>query len=49
MSIQFQAVSKSYQGHLVFDHLSLEIPSNQLTAIMAPSGNGPTTFIHLLW
>ena len=48
MSIQFHSVNKSYHDHIVFDHLSLEIPSNQITAIIAPSGKGKTTLIHLI-
>lgn len=46
--IRLDRVSKSYEGELVLDNLSLEIPLAQFFALLGPSGCGKTTVLRLL-
>ena len=41
-------VSASYDGREVLSDLSLDIPSNQITAIIGPSGCGKTTLLRCM-
>lgn len=47
-SIRFEAVSKSYDGELILDNLSLEIPGGKFFALLGPSGCGKTTLLRLV-
>ena len=46
--IVFENVDFSYSGKKILDHISLEIPQNQMTAIVGPSGAGKTTLCNLI-
>lgn len=46
--IVFENVDFSYSGKKILDHVSLEIPQNQMTAIVGPSGAGKTTLCNLI-
>lgn len=41
-------VCKSFDDHVVFDHLSHVFPSGRITCILGPSGCGKTTLLHLI-
>jgi len=45
--IAFDSVDFSYDGHRVFDGLSMEIEAGSLTTLIGPSGSGKTTIIDL--
>ncbi len=46
--IKVTNLSHHYQELAVLEHLSLEFPKQQITAILGPSGCGKTTLLHLL-
>ncbi|KYM54279.1 multidrug ABC transporter ATP-binding protein [Fusobacterium necrophorum subsp. funduliforme] len=46
--ISFENVEFSYSGKKILDDISIEIPENQMTAIVGPSGAGKTTFCNLI-
>jgi ATP-binding cassette subfamily C protein len=46
-AIRFDGVGFDYDGHRVFERLSLDIPMGSLTALVGPSGAGKTTVIDL--
>ena len=46
--ISVQNLSVNYQGRQVLKDISLEIPENQITAIIGPSGCGKTTLLKSL-
>src|SRR6266478_5523054 len=47
-SIRFGNITKRYQGDLVVDNLSLEIPGGAFFALLGPSGSGKTTLLRLI-
>ncbi len=47
-SIIMDQVSLSYEGQLLFENLSLEIPGGQCTCILGPSGCGKSTLLRLI-
>ncbi|MBM3892893.1 ABC transporter ATP-binding protein [Candidatus Dependentiae bacterium] len=47
-SIRLERVSKSYQGELIIDNLSLEIKAGHFFALLGPSGCGKTTILRLI-
>lgn len=48
MSIVVDNVSCRYDGTVVFNRLSMEFADGSRTAVMAPSGRGKTTLLHLI-
>jgi len=46
--IVFDEVTFGYGGASVLEHLSFEIPSGRMTAIVGPSGSGKTTITRLI-
>lgn len=48
MPIQVDNVCKSYHGQKVLDHLSLSFQDGVSYCIMAPSGYGKTTLLHMI-
>jgi len=46
--IRLEKVSKSYDGEVILDNLSLEINTGQFFALLGPSGCGKTTILRLL-
>ena len=46
--IVFENVDFSYSSKKILNHISLEIPQNQITAIVGPSGAGKTTLCNLI-
>jgi ATP-binding cassette subfamily C protein len=45
--VALRSVSFRYQGELLFEDLSLEIPAGRITALTGPSGSGKTTIVDL--
>ena len=48
MSIQVQAISKTFAGVTVLDQVCLDFPQGQLTALLGPSGCGKTTLLRVI-
>lgn len=46
--ISFENVEFSYSNKKILNDISIEIPQNQMTAIVGPSGAGKTTFCNLI-
>lgn len=46
--IKAENLTKNYNGISVLQDLSIELPENQITAILGPSGCGKTTFLNIL-
>ncbi|MBM3887447.1 ATP-binding cassette domain-containing protein, partial [Candidatus Dependentiae bacterium] len=46
--IRVEAVSKSYDGEVILDNLSLEIPGGKFFALLGPSGCGKTSLLRLI-
>lgn len=47
-NIRFENIVKTYNGDLVLDKLSLEIPGGTFFALLGPSGSGKTTLLRLI-
>jgi len=47
-SVQLNAVTFSYDQHLVLTDVNLEIPAGRLTTLIGPSGSGKTTVVDLV-
>jgi spermidine/putrescine transport system ATP-binding protein len=47
-NIRFEKIVKHYNGDLVLDNLSLEIPGGTFFALLGPSGSGKTTLLRLI-
>ncbi len=46
--IKIESVSKAFNGELILDNLSLEIPSGKFFVLLGPSGCGKTTLLRLI-
>ena len=47
-SIRLESVSKSFDGEVIIEKLSLVIPTGQFFAMLGPSGCGKTTVLRHL-
>ena len=47
-SIRIDNVSKSLDGEVIIDNLSLEVPSGKFFVLLGPSGCGKTTLLRLI-
>jgi len=47
-SIRIENVTKFFNGEVVLDNLSLNIPSGKFFALLGPSGSGKTTLLRLI-
>ena len=47
-SIRLDNVTKSYDGDIVIENLSLTIPSGKFFALLGPSGSGKTSLLRLI-
>ena len=48
MSIEIDAIEKSFRGVNALDGIDLQLPAGQLTALLGPSGSGKTTLLRIL-
>lgn len=48
MGVSVKDVSKRFGSFQAIDHVSLEIPSNSLIALLGPSGSGKSTLLRLI-
>ena len=46
--IQFKDVSKAYDGRVLFEHLSFELPPAGIVGVIGPNGAGKTTLFRLI-
>ncbi len=46
--IELTDIELSFGDRKIFDHLSIEIPTGKITAILGPSGSGKTTLLKML-
>lgn len=47
-NIRIENVTKTFNGEVVLDNLSLNIPSGKFFALLGPSGSGKTTLLRLI-
>ncbi|MDP3889200.1 MAG: ABC transporter ATP-binding protein [bacterium] len=47
-SIKLQNIIKSFNGEIILENLSLEIPGGSFFALLGPSGSGKTTLLRLI-
>ncbi|MBE7057392.1 MAG: ATP-binding cassette domain-containing protein [Ruminococcaceae bacterium] len=48
MGIELKNVTKTFDGKMVLDNISLDFPESGVFALMAPSGYGKTTLLRLI-
>lgn len=48
MSISIRNLSKRFSNHVALNNVSLEVPSDSLTALLGPSGSGKTTLLRII-
>ncbi len=48
MGIKVENLTKSYDGKIVIENLTMEFPDAGITVLMAPSGFGKTTLLRLI-
>ena len=46
--VELKNVSKSFDGELVLDHISLDIYDNEFLTLLGPSGCGKTTTLRII-
>ena len=47
-SIRFENITKYFNGELILENISLEIPGGTFFALLGPSGSGKTTLLRLI-
>src|SRR5579871_6874654 len=47
-SIRVENISKSFNGEMILEDLSLTIPGGKFFALLGPSGSGKTTLLRLI-
>ena len=48
MGIETSGISKSFNGHVALDDVSVIVPEGSLTAILGPSGGGKSTLLRVI-
>lgn len=48
MSISIRNLSKRFGNYVALNNISLEVPSDSLTALLGPSGSGKTTLLRII-
>jgi len=48
MRLRLEHVRKEFEGNVVLDDISLEIPTGSFTSILAPTGAGKTTLLRIM-
>ncbi|HWO21228.1 MAG TPA: sulfate/molybdate ABC transporter ATP-binding protein [Kofleriaceae bacterium] len=48
MDVQVEQICKAFGEYAALDHVSVTIPSGQLTALLGPSGSGKTTLLRVI-
>jgi len=48
IAIDVHGLTKSFDGHVVVDHLSLKVPKGEIYGFLGPNGSGKTTTLRML-
>ena len=47
-AVDVRGVTKSFSGHVVVDHMDMQIPRGEIFGFLGPNGSGKTTFLRML-
>ena len=48
LAIDVEGVTKSFNGHVVVDHVAIQVRTGEIYGFLGPNGSGKTTFIRML-